>query len=44
MAKQRIKCHKKVGGFLKNNLDVEFYFMDWERIEEYGDGIAEQTS
>ena len=47
MARQRIKCHKKMGDLLKNNCkhqDVEFYFIDWESVEEYGNGIAEQTS
>ncbi|WP_265094513.1 hypothetical protein [Campylobacter concisus] len=36
MARQRITCHKKVGDFLKNNLDVEFYFIDRESVEEHG--------
>ena len=44
IARQIITCHKKAGDFFKNNLDVEFYFIDWESVEEYGNGIAEQTS
>ncbi len=35
MARQRIICHKKAGDFLKNNLDVEFYFIDRESVEEH---------
>ncbi len=35
MARQRIKCHKKAGVFLKHNLDVEFYFIDWESVDKY---------
>lgn len=35
MVRQRITCHKKAGVFLKHNLDVEFYFIDWESVDKY---------
>ena len=34
MVRQRITCHKKAGDFFKNNLDVEFYFIDWESVDK----------
>lgn len=34
IARQRITCHKKAGDFFKNNLDVEFYFIDWESVDK----------